>query len=432
MAVEKKEQVAAAPKQKPQQPQPQQPTQQQPPQPPVERALEAAKPKKPGLLSRLFTGLLGEMAPSAEPLEEQERKYALEAMRKRETPQEARERERGGEELRKMAEVKALKERLPAPAVEEALLSRPEKMVELVIPQKPAEAEGEAAARPPGPHRPEKAVELLPARERYASPARLPATPEAARREEKQLKKRAEETEAEEVLNEIRRVAEHEAAVAGEAPVHRRYLVRREEKEAAAAGREGGVRVRAPAGVAEKEEFTQLVQDVYTQLSAKKEEGISERFGVQEPPKPTIPQPSEVAPAPQAEAKPISSSMEELLGIKPAAAKPAAEKGAAAAALPAAAPAAAAPAASGTPLFAQLAEIGGKPSAKPEVALVQVEAKKGMGCPTCHSTNSKIVFCPYCATGLCANCSPKVVPKEDSIIYTCPKCGEEVPVKKKA
>ena len=52
-------------------------------------------------------------------------------------------------------------------------------------------------------------------------------------------------------------------------------------------------------------------------------------------------------------------------------------------------------------------------------------------CPTCHQKNSRIVFCPYCGTGMCANCSPKVTPGPDGFTYTCPKCQEDIPVKKK-
>ena len=66
------------------------------------------------------------------------------------------------------------------------------------------------------------------------------------------------------------------------------------------------------------------------------------------------------------------------------------------------------------------------------VELVKMEAEKGVGCPTCHSSNSKIIFCPYCGAGMCANCSPSIKPLGDgNFVYTCPKCGEEVNVKRK-
>ena len=55
----------------------------------------------------------------------------------------------------------------------------------------------------------------------------------------------------------------------------------------------------------------------------------------------------------------------------------------------------------------------------------------GLGCPNCHQKNSKIVFCPYCGSGMCANCSPNVRLESDGFAYTCPKCGEEVHIKKR-
>ncbi len=53
-------------------------------------------------------------------------------------------------------------------------------------------------------------------------------------------------------------------------------------------------------------------------------------------------------------------------------------------------------------------------------------------CPHCGSKNSRIVFCPYCGTGMCANCSPAITPTAEGFTYQCPKCGEEVPVKRRA
>ena len=60
-----------------------------------------------------------------------------------------------------------------------------------------------------------------------------------------------------------------------------------------------------------------------------------------------------------------------------------------------------------------------------------MQAEEGMGCPYCKAKNAKIIFCPYCGSGMCANCSPKIVPAADQFTYTCPKCGEEVEVKKR-
>ncbi len=79
------------------------------------------------------------------------------------------------------------------------------------------------------------------------------------------------------------------------------------------------------------------------------------------------------------------------------------------------------------------------PKAKSVFAQMQAQAEVSVVplqqpavCPTCHQKNSRIVFCPYCGTGMCANCSPSVVPGPDGFTYTCPHCQEEIPVKKKA
>ena len=52
-------------------------------------------------------------------------------------------------------------------------------------------------------------------------------------------------------------------------------------------------------------------------------------------------------------------------------------------------------------------------------------------CPHCQAKNSRIVFCPYCGTGFCANCSPSITPTTEGFTYQCPKCGEPVPVKRR-
>ena len=90
-------------------------------------------------------------------------------------------------------------------------------------------------------------------------------------------------------------------------------------------------------------------------------------------------------------------------------------------------------------LFGQLRSIVGGAETKKEseapkedVHLMRVEASRSAGCPTCGSKSSRIVFCPYCGAGMCANCSPMIVPLPDAFVYTCPKCGEEVSVKKRA
>lgn len=72
-------------------------------------------------------------------------------------------------------------------------------------------------------------------------------------------------------------------------------------------------------------------------------------------------------------------------------------------------------------------------AAKPaDSEFVKVKAEKGMGCPSCGAKNTRVVFCPYCGTGFCANCTPSLVPGPDAFTYVCPKCSEQVTVKKKA
>jgi len=374
----------------------------------VEKALTDVKPKKPGFFTRLFASFVHKTSPEVEPLEEQQRRLAREGGRPV-SLQEAKAHERKGEELRKAAEMEALKSKLPERVVEERLLGRPEKMVEFTVPLKPLPPGAKPAQAP-------KPMEYLPATRGPMPQARMPTTPEESAKaaellkaQAERFKTREEQTESEAILRELTGAAVEEAEVAEETGgrVHRRYLLKRKE----AASHAGGVRVRASAETAKKAEFTELVQDVYTQLEATKSEGtLPQALGVKAPPKPIA------GATPAAEAKP-SSSFEDLLGLGKPASAPA--KGA----VPAGGV--------GSPLFSELAGIGGKPTSKPEVALVQVEAQKGMGCPTCHATNAKVIFCPYCATGMCANCSPKVTPKPDAIIYTCPSCGEEVTVKKK-
>ncbi|HIH20751.1 TPA: hypothetical protein HA244_05785 [Candidatus Micrarchaeota archaeon] len=65
-----------------------------------------------------------------------------------------------------------------------------------------------------------------------------------------------------------------------------------------------------------------------------------------------------------------------------------------------------------------------------EVKMVKVQ--ESASCPRCHSPNSRIIFCPYCSSGMCANCSPLIKPTEEGFEYTCPNCGESVLVKKQA
>ncbi len=83
-------------------------------------------------------------------------------------------------------------------------------------------------------------------------------------------------------------------------------------------------------------------------------------------------------------------------------------------------------------LFAELQEVSGaKPAERKEsVTQVQVEKNEPLACPTCKAANTRVVFCPYCGTGMCANCSPSIKPEGDFFVFTCPHCSEEVNVKK--
>lgn len=385
------------------------------PAPAVEKALAGVKPAKAGFLEGLFGSFIHHTVPPVEPLEQQERHVAI-PRKSLPEPGVARDRQLRADELKKVAELEALKARLRKLEVDERLSKPPERAVELSVPLK---ASAQPSKEPVNRGQQAKPVELLPVLERFVQPARLPTTPEAARKEELKLKQKAEDTEAELVLKELTGAAEEQEAAAGEsgAPVHRRYLLRRRTEGPQP---EGAVRVRAPESAVEQSEFAGMLSDVYSQLDSSKSEKITDELGVKAPPKAAAAEPG--AAAPKAGEKPAGGSLEEMLGLKAFA--PVEEK--------AAEPSGEGPS---TSLFAQLSATSGTAKAeaksKPQVALVDVEAKKGMGCPTCHSTNAKIVFCPYCASGMCANCSPKIVPKGDTIVYTCPKCGEEVSVKKK-
>ncbi|MFH1779998.1 MAG: hypothetical protein ABH803_02545 [Candidatus Micrarchaeota archaeon] len=78
-------------------------------------------------------------------------------------------------------------------------------------------------------------------------------------------------------------------------------------------------------------------------------------------------------------------------------------------------------------LFADLSAISsGKPK---EVELVKAEGPGS--CPRCKSKNSRIIFCPYCGSAMCANCTLNLTPTENGFEYVCPNCSETVLVKKK-
>ncbi len=83
--------------------------------------------------------------------------------------------------------------------------------------------------------------------------------------------------------------------------------------------------------------------------------------------------------------------------------------------------------ASGKAKAAQPSAAGAEAQA-PHVQTVKMQVGRQAGCPHCGAKNVRIIFCPYCSTGMCANCTPNLKPSADAFVYTCPKCGEEVPV----
>jgi|GEM_PF-1633248 len=184
--------------------------------------------------------------------------------------------------------------------------------------------------------------------------------------------------------------------------------------------RSNSIRVIAPRDVSETDEFADIISDIYSQLkSSSREDSLNNSMMVNVPPAST----GQNAPAKSGAAKGKFDDLEsELFGT----AKPAAASS------------------SGDGVFDQLSKIGavegpGKLPAgdsglksSSDMEFVHIGNEAGMGCPTCHQKNSRIVFCPYCGSGMCTNCSPNVQVDAGGFVYACPKCGEEVHIKKKA
>ncbi|MCX6767549.1 MAG: hypothetical protein NTY90_02345 [Candidatus Micrarchaeota archaeon] len=226
--------------------------------------------------------------------------------------------------------------------------------------------------------------------------------------------------EEELMIRDIIREAEAEALQPG-AVVHRRYLI---------AGKKEGAQPAAARPAAKKAgeetELSQMAQEVYTEL---KKESLPQPV-VQKPVPKRVERREEKKKAAAEEERKIT--IEELLGEKTeGAGAPGAGAGAGGEAAP-------------QPLFAELEAISGKPApvggakkeAKPwetekKAGGAKAEEKKEPVCPTCGTKNAKVVFCPYCSTGFCTNCTTSVKPTEEAFYYTCPKCGEEVTVKRK-
>ena len=254
--------------------------------------------------------------------------------------------------------------------------------------------------------KPAKAQPIAPA------PKKTAEAKQEAKAEEKPAEKKAgaaaeakeKGSEEEMILKDIVKEAEQEALRPG-AIVHRRYLI---------GGKGGptpsGVRVKKPG---EEPEFAEMVQEVYGQVK-KEAPAMPARPAARRPEKRGGKKPEEAV-----EEKKVT--LEDILGT------PKKEEGAGG-------EGGGAPA----PLFAELEAITGKPAApapaeKPPAGEAKPAAKAGAPnvCPTCSTKDAKVIFCPYCGTGFCTNCSPSVRPTPDAFYYVCPKCGEEVTVKRK-
>ncbi|MBI5229671.1 hypothetical protein HY991_06185 [Candidatus Micrarchaeota archaeon] len=241
---------------------------------------------------------------------------------------------------------------------------------------------------------------------------------------QKELKK-AKETEAEVIISDIVKEKKEEATkTLGAGQVHRLYMLKPEERAQLKT-----VKVIASKEDATKEEFGAIVQDVYMQLKKPAEEKppakeeakpVAEAVAEKPMPQRTL---ERRGAKPSEETQPALTIEEVIGGAAPKKEPEIAE----------------APEAKGTPLFAELEKISSskeeasKGVEKKEAGTVslKIQAEKGMGCPTCHSSLTRIVFCPYCGAGMCANCSPSVKTEEDHFVYVCPKCGEEVTVRKR-
>lgn len=323
-------------------------------------------------------------------------------------------------------EAREAKEAKPKPKPKPAAAPAPLAPLTIALPVEKKGFFAKLFSRKPGPAKPvEKPVAkkpIVPEKfEKVEKPGKpLPKWIEAKKREEE---KRAKEVEVETILKDLIGEGKIVEKAKGEG-VHRLYLKKRLER---AREREAGGAAKAAEKEKEKEELNALFQDVYTQLKPSKE-AVEKRGGVEKivgakPP----PQPKHVPPGKAIiEEKPLS--MADLFGEE---AKP----------TPAVA-AAPTPAEKPSRLFAELEAISaGKEEkeakeakeAKPrDVEFVKMQAAPGIGCPNCGSRNARIVFCPYCGNGMCANCTPSLKPSPEAFVYTCPKCGEEIAIKKKA
>jgi hypothetical protein len=255
--------------------------------------------------------------------------------------------------------------------------------------------------------KPAKAQPISQAPKKPAAGQKLAGEAKAAVEKKQEAAGEAKEKGSEEemILHDIVKEAEQEALKPG-AIVHRRYLI---------GGKGGptpaGVKVKKPG---EEPEFTAMMQEVYGQV--KKEA----------PAKPV--RPVAKRPEKKEEKKPEEAVEEKKVTLEDILGTPKNEEGAGG-------EGGGAPA----PLFAELEAITGKPAApkpaeKPPAAEAKPAAKAAAAqnvCPTCSTKDAKVIFCPYCGAGFCTNCSPSVRPTPDAFYYVCPKCSEEVTVKRK-
>lgn len=289
--------------------------------------------------------------------------------------------------------------------------------VELAAPErKPPRA-------PPPPARPakEERVEKRPPRVEIAPPVYKP-TPEAIKEAEK-LRARIKEAKVELELKDIYTFLEK-----GGPPPEAKL------GEAAAALPPRHGLWRRPAEVKERkvEEFREMTTDIYSQLRETAQPTTARGVFMPKaappavtaaPPAAAPAPPARPAAAPPARPAPTAAApgvtLEEILGVAPEARPPLEEKPTK-------------PAEEEEEVFAKLAAIAaGKPvSPEPTAKMLELPAEPGMGCPRCHTKGVKVVFCPYCGSAMCSNCAPGAQSLDDTIQYTCPKCGEKVVVKK--
>ncbi|MFH0973781.1 MAG: hypothetical protein V1817_03285 [Candidatus Micrarchaeota archaeon] len=208
----------------------------------------------------------------------------------------------------------------------------------------------------------------------------------------------------------------------GPAQRHRLYLERR------GGGGGSSARARLESERMEKAELNALFSDVYSQLEKPGKPGAARAVAQRGAPR-----------GPNAPAeKPLS--INDLFGADAFAprAKQAGAAGSASGFGAGGGAGATGASAGGASVFSQLESLdaSGKtigseqtaPQAVPQVQVVKMRVAANAGCPHCGAKNVRVVFCPYCGSGMCANCTPSLKPTPEAFVYVCPKCGEEVPV----